>query len=416
MFKLEEILMTTKEADRLHHMKLILDKSLSQKSVAMALGCSDRHVRRLLKKYKQNGEEGLISQRRGHPSNNRINPSLQKQVMDLINHHYSDFGPTFATEKLRRCHGIYLSIETIRSLMVREGIWKPKTKKRLYVHQRRPRRSRIGELIQTDGSPHRWFENRGPACCLLIFVDDATSRIMFARFYPAESTESYIDSTKEYLGMYGRPIAFYTDKHSVFRVNRQNLEEGRNITQYARGLKRLEINLICANSPQAKGRVERSFGVLQDRLVKELRLNDISSIEEGNVFLPEFIEDHNEQFAKEPYSKEDAHRKVLRSQDLERIFAREEKRKLTKNLTFQYENSLYQIKIKDPGYRLRGAEVTIVKEKPEEIKIEYQGKELKYARWEEKTHAQGRVVGSKELLALWPDGRRFKPGKNHPWR
>jgi len=416
MFNLEKIFMTTKEADRLHHMKLILDKSLSQKSVATALGCSDRHVRRLLKNYKEKGEEGLISQRRGHPSNNRIHLSLQKQVMDLIRNHYNDFGPTFATEKLRRRHGIYLSTETIRNLMIREGIWKPKTKKKLYVHQRRPRRSRIGDLIQTDGSPHRWFEDRGPACCLLIFVDDATSRIMFAQFYSAESTESYIDSTKEYLGMYGRPTAFYTDKHSVFRVNRRHLEDGRNITQYARGLKRLEIDLICANSPQAKGRVERAFGVLQDRLVKELRLHHISSIEEGNGFLPGFLKDHNELFAKEPYCKEDAHRKVLQSHDLERIFAREEKRKLTKNLTFQYENSLYQIKIKDPGYRLRGAQVTIVKERPEGIKIEYQGKELKYERWEEKTHEQGRVIGNKELLALWPDRRRSKPGKNHPWR
>ena len=408
--------MTTKEADRFHYMKLILNKSLSQKNAAIALGCSDRHVRRLLKKYKQKGEEGLISQRRGNPSNNRIRLSLQKQVIDLINYHYSDFGPTLATEKLRKSHGIYLSIETIRNLMIREGIWKPKTKKRLYVHQRRPRRSRIGELIQTDGSPHRWFEDRGPACCLLIFVDDATSRIMFARFYPSENTMSYIDSTKTYLGLYGRPTAFYTDKHSVFRVTRKNLEEGRNITQYTRGLKRLGIDLICANSPQAKGRVERSFRVLQDRLVKEMRLNNISGIDEGNAYLPEFIEEYNERFSKAPYSKEDAHRRVLKSHNLERIFAQEEKRTLSKNLTFQYENSLYQIKIKDPGYRLRGAKVTVVKEKPEEIKIEYEGKRLKYERWEEKTHGLGREIGSKELLALWPNRRRNKPGKNHPWR
>ena len=408
--------MTTKEADRLHHMKLILDKSSSQKRAAMALGCSARHVRRLLKSFKEKGEEGLISQRRGRPSNNRTTPALQKQAIDLINRYYNDFGPTFATEKLYKCHNIRLSVETIRRLMIREGIWKSKSKKKLTIHQRRPRRSRIGELVQIDGSPHRWFEDRGPACSLLIFVDDATSRIMFARFYPAETTDGYIESTKKYLAMYGRPTAFYSDKHSVFRVNRKDLEDGRRITQYARGLKRLEIDLICANSPQAKGKVERAFGVLQDRLVKEMRLNNISSLEEGNTYLPEFIKGYNEKFATEPYCEKDAHRKVLKTYDLDRIFAREELRKLSKNLTFQYENGLYQIKIKEPGYRLRGARVTIVRETQKDIKVEHQGKALKYEKWEEKTHEQGRILGSKELLSLWPNRKANKPKKNHPWR
>jgi hypothetical protein len=229
----------------------------------------------------------------------------------LIAKRYPDFGPTFACEKLREAQGFDLSVATVRRLMTAAGFWIPRKLRPPKVHQPRNRRSCLGELVQIDGSDHRWFEERGPSCTLLVFIDDATSRLMTLHFTQIESTFSYFEAMEHYLSAHGKPVALYSDKFSVYRVNANNYEEktfGKGITQFGRACFELNIDTWCANSSQAKGRVERANLTLQDRLVKELRLREIDSKEAANAYAPSFIADYNARFAKPPRSAHDAHR------------------------------------------------------------------------------------------------------------
>jgi transposase len=277
-------------------MQRLEEKRLKQREAAEILGISERHVRRLLRNYRRDGERGLMSKRRGKPSNNRLAREVVAKARDLIYERYHDFGPTLAQEKLLEIHGLKISRESVRRLMIAEGLWKPKKVKRMPVHQMRPRRACLGELVQIDGSPHAWFEDRGPKCSLLVFIDDATGRLMELFFTPVESTFSYFAATRRYLDNHGLPVAFYSDKDSIFKVNSKNALSGSGMTQFGRAMQNLAIELICANTPQAKGRVERAIETLQDRLVKELRLRDISTIEAANAYAPEFVLESVEYF------------------------------------------------------------------------------------------------------------------------
>jgi transposase len=271
--------MSDKEVTRLKVMQRLEEKRIKQSEAAKMLKISERHVRRILRSYRQTGAAGLVSKRRGKPSNNQLKGEVKQQALDLIYSHYHDFGPTLAHEKLTERHGLEMSRETVRQLMIAEGIWKPKRAKKLVVHQMRERRACLGELVQLDGSPHKWFEERGPQCTLLVYVDDATSRLMELYFSKGETTFSYFAATRRYMARHGKPVTFYSDKNSIFRVNIPNALTGSGMTQFGRAMKELDIEIICANTPQAKGRVERAIQVMQDRLVKEMRLREISSIE-----------------------------------------------------------------------------------------------------------------------------------------
>src|SRR3954462_10566516 len=240
------------------------------------------------KAYLERGPSALVSTRRGKPSNRSYPAALRTETLGVITANYADFGPTLACEKLAERHGIHLGVETVRQWMRADGLWRDRRQRLKPVHQPRYRRDCVGELVQIDGSEHWWFEDRGPPCTLLVFVDDATSRLMPLRFVPPESTFDYCEATRAYLQRHGKPVAFYSDKHSVFRVNRKDAASGDGMTQFGRALDQLNIDIICANAPQAKGRVERANGTLQDRLVKEMRLAGISTIEAGNAFLPAF--------------------------------------------------------------------------------------------------------------------------------
>src|SRR5205085_10363476 len=220
---------------------------------------------------------------------------------------YYDFGPTLAHEKLIAVHGLRLAVESVRQLLITEGLWRMRRARKVVIHQLRERRARVGELIQIDGSPHDWFEGRAEKCTLLVMVDDATSRLMHMQFVECETTFNYFEAVRAYIALHGKPGAFYSDKFSVFRVNIPNALTGTGLTQFGRAMKELGVELICAHSPQAKGRVERANQTLQDRLVKELRLRSISSVGAANAYLPEFIADFNSRFAVEPRSKQDAH-------------------------------------------------------------------------------------------------------------
>ena len=362
--------MSIKEANRLSVMRQIEKKILSMKKASEELGVTLRQTWRIWKCYRVEGETGLISKHRGKTSPNRIDSKLREEVIKILQREeYIGFGPTFAAEKLRERHGYYLSDETLRKWMIEEGLWEAKALKDRKIYQRRVRRSRFGELLQGDGSRHAWFEGRGEECTIVIFVDDATSRLTAGRFVPAETTVAYQQILEEHLGKYGRPIALYVDKHSIFRTSRENSGAKESETHFGRVLRELDIELICAHSPQAKGRVERANGVLQDRLIKEMRMRKISTIEEANQYLPTFIEEYNQKFGKEPRDPEDAHRPMQEGDDLERLFARRTVRRLSKSLSFQYEGVFYQIIPTLPN-RFRSTHVNILERSGKPILVE----------------------------------------------
>ena len=290
--------MSQRELTRLEVIQRVKRKTLKQRQAAELLSVSVRQVKRLCKAYHASGAAGLISKRRGQPSNNRLPEKTINQARQLLRARYPDFGPTLATEKLA-IEGVSLSVETVRQLLIGEGLWKAKCVRRPVIHQLRERWARCGELVQIDGSPHDWFEGRAPKCTLLVF-DDASSRLMYLQFVAAETTFNYFAGVRSYLTEFGKPLAFYSDKFGVFRVNIPNALSGTGLTQFGRALKELNIELICAHSPQAKGRVERANQTLQDRLTKELRLRGISSLESANAYLPQFIAAYNARFAVAP--------------------------------------------------------------------------------------------------------------------
>ena len=406
--------MSNREITRLEVMQRLKDKRLTQKEAARMLGISPRQVKRLFRAYKTKGASGLVSQRRGKPSNNRLEPTTIQEAIDLIYERYCDFGPTLAHEKLTEIHALCLSRESVRRIMVAEGLWKPKRAKRPPVHQMRERRACFGELVQIDGSDHDWFEGRGPRCTLLVYIDDATGQLLELWFVPEETFFAYCEASRHYFERYGKPVAFYSDKHGIFRVNQpQTLGKGSGLTQFGRAMQALDIQIICADTPQAKGRIERANQTLQDRLVKELRLRDISDMPAGNAYLPEFQADFNRRFAVLPRSSHDAHRPLLPSENLELILSHQETRTLSKNLTVQFNKIIYQIQSERPDYALRNAQVTVCENAKGEIRILYKNQSLDFALYH-KPIRQAEVVDTKTL------DRRIQtpkpPAPNHPWR
>ena len=354
----ETVTMSHKELDRLHIIQESLNRHITQEQAAARIGISIRQVKRLVQRYRNEGPSGLVSRRRGKRPNNSFSTEFRATVISLLKGRYADFGPTLACEKLREIHGLCLSIETLRKWMVEEGIWRERRRKFARIYQRRMRRPSYGELIQIAGSPHDWFEGRGPKCTLIVFIDDATSALMALRFAPAETTRAYMETLRGYLNDHGVPLALYSDRHSIFRVN--NPEREGELTQFTRAIKTLGIEPIHANSPQAKGRVERANQTLQDRLVKEMRLQGISDIETANAWLPTFIEAYNNRFATPPRIADNAHLDVHHSEEeLGYIFSLQAKRVLSKNLTFQYKSIEFQIRSEGRGYRLRHSVVTV---------------------------------------------------------
>lgn len=412
----EKLRMSIGEAERLGVMRQIDRKIITIKQGSEQLGISLRQTKRIRKRYKQKGEAGLVSQKRNRPSNRKIPEEVRSHAIELLKTKYVGFGPTLAGETLEKRDALKVSAETLRKWMKEEGIWIAKKRKERKIHQRRLRRSRFGELLQGDGSPHDWFEGRGERCTLLQFVDDATSKTTAARFELAETTKGYLELLKDHIQKYGRPLSLYVDKHSIFRVNREEQQKGTGITHFGRVVKELGIELICAHSPQAKGRVERKNGVMQDRLVKEMRLQGISTIEEANLFLPKFLEELNKRFGKEAYSSEDAHR-ALRTQDnLDEIFMRKDTRKLSKDLTFQYKGTLYQIETRSPN-RLRYATVEVSCKDDIATEVRHDGRLLQYKKWEEKLYERPTVLDAKTIgTASWMSKKTTKPSMHHPWR
>lgn len=407
--------MTKKEINRTEVFLRVKNKQLSQVQAAEELNLSVRQMQRLYREFKKHGVRALVSKKRGMRGNRQLNSSIKERTIELIKKPlYMGFRPTFMCETLEKRHLIKISKETTRQLMIEHHVWQSKNKKSPVIHQQRKRRARWGELVQIDGSPHHWFEERRESCTLIVFIDDATGRI-YCKFAESETTVAYMETSWEYLNKYGKPLAFYSDRHGIFRVNIPNCNKKEQLTQFGRAAKELDIEIICANSPQAKGRVEKANRTLQDRLVKELRIRGINTIEEANRFLTEtYLEEFNQQFAVAPASKEDAHRKVRQETDLSQIFCEKHIRTVSKNLELQFANIVYQIRLPKPFNGLIGAKVTVLKKLDGMVQVNYKEKNLPVVEYFKQPY-NGGTVDSKDLDRFLRGRKITHASQHHPW-
>ena len=408
--------MSGKEISRLEVMQQLKGKSLNQREAAKMMGVSIRQVKRMFKAYRSQGAAGLVSQRRGRVSNNRLDEATRIMALDLLGSKYRGFGPTLACEKLVEVEGLKISKESVRKMMLAAGLWKARRVRKIVTHQLRERRPCLGELVQIDGSPYDWFEGRTPGCVLLVFIDDATGKLLQLLFVESESFFSYCSAAQAYFERYGKPVAFYSDKHGVFRVNQASGGQESGLTQFGRAMQELDIQIICANTPQAKGRVERANQTLQDRLVKEMRLRGIASLAAGNAYLPEFMADFNQRFGVPPISQHNAHRPLAAQDDLALILTWQEPRTLSKNLTVQFEKIIYQIQSKRSTYAMRQAQLTVCKDARGNITLLYKRKPLPYTIFHKQAH-QAEIVDAKDVNRVLQNQRMpHKPASDHPWR
>ena len=340
------IMASQKELKRLHIMQKVIEGTLKQIEASKMLSLSIRQTGRILIRVKEEGPQGVVHRSRGRQSNRKTPQELKDRVIELYRQNYEGFGPTLAQEKLLERDGISISDETLRGWLIKEALWKKKRKGRQH-RQWRQRKDRKGEMIQMDGSHHDWFEGRGPVCVLMGYIDDATGQV-YSRFYDYEGTIPAMDSFKRYIKKHGIPMSLYLDKHGAYRSTAEptiaeQLSGTGPVSEFGRALKELGVRLIHANSPQAKGRVERLFNTLQDRLVKEMRLRGISSIVEANKFLSEYLARHNRRFSKVAAQTENLHRPIPKGLNLDRIFCIKTERTLRNDFTIAYDRKLYQI-------------------------------------------------------------------------
>ncbi|MEO3480846.1 ISNCY family transposase [Phaeobacter sp. CAU 1743] len=372
------VMMSERDLNRVEVLAQVDDGRLTVANAANMLDLTRRQIFRLLKRYRQDGASAIRHKARGKPPNNRIHHSKRDYVLSLIKENYPDFGPTLIAEMMAEHHGFKVSRETLRKWMIEDGMWLSR-KQRRALHQPRLRRECFGELIQIDGSDHRWFEDRAPPCTLLVFIDDATSTLMELRFVQSESTFSYFEALEGYLQNYGRPVAFYSDKHTVFRVAKEDAKGGARITQFGRALSELNIEILCANSPQAKGRIERANRTLQDRLIKELRLAGVSDMKARNAFLEGFKSRFNAKFAKAPAKPDNLHRALNVEPDrLAEVLCWRENRYVGKQLTFSYDRKRIMLEENELSRALVGKYVDTYVFVDGRFEVRWKGQALPY--------------------------------------
>lgn len=404
--------MSQRERDVLKVMQPVLDGDRTQVEAARLLKRSVRQVRRIQHKLQASGDAALVHGLRGKPSNHRHAPDLRQQVLTAYRARYPDFGPTLAREKLA-AEGLHVGVETLRRWLLAEGLWE-RRRHRDPHRCRRPRRSCFGELVQMDASVHDWLEGRGEEVVLITMIDDATGRVM-ARFYPAGTVESHMDLLGRWLRKYGRPLAIYADRHSIFEPHEkgQPLADPEATTQFGRALKELDIELIRAHSPQAKGRVERSFGTAQDRWVKELRLAKARTCEAANRVLERLVPDHNRRFAKAAAKPTDAHRRLGPGHRLESILSIQAKRVVSNDYVVRWASRHYQLlPPAHPGER--GGRVVIERRLDGSMAIRFGTRYLAY-REVEVTSGREEVAGPSKESKKKPS-KVWKPPADHPWR
>ena len=395
------ITMSDKEIQRLAVLQDVRDHRITQVRAAEILNLSTRQITRLLQKLNQDGVSGMAHASRGQPGHRRHDELLKSKCLSIISEHLLGFGPTLAHEKLSSMFALDIPVETLRRWMTANDLWIPRAKRQKRPYQPRYNRDCFGELIQIDGSYHDWFEGRAGKCCLLVYIDDATGKLLHLRFCQAETTFDYMLSTRAYIEQYGKPVAFYSDKHSVFRVNQKSSQNSQ-ITQFGRILNELNIDIIFANSPQAKGRVERANRTLQDRLIKEMRLENISSIEEANTWLPCFIEQFNQKFGKCARNSKNLHRPLTESKaELDDIFTWQEPRKVTKSLTITYDKCVYILEANEFNQKLVGQYISFLEYPDGTVAIMHEGRKINYRIFNKLAELQqNEVVENKRLGAV----------------
>jgi len=412
------ITMSKREIKRLPIIHKVMDKKLTQVKAAEMLDLSDRHIRRIISKIKAGGDAAIVHGNRGKPSPFKYPKKLENQIMDIVEKRYYDFGPTFAAEKLLECEKIKVSKEKLRQLMINYDTQYPKRRKKDRVHQWRERKHCRGEMIQMDGSDHAWLEGRGPKIVLMGYIDDASSEVS-GRFYEYEGTIPAMDSFKRYIAKYGIPFSFYVDKHSAYKTTRQpNLEEELKgefaKTQFARALDELNVKIIYAQTPQAKGRIERAFETLQDRLTKELRLAGISTLEQANAFLVTYLPKYNARFGVKSFKRTNLHRPVRKSLKLNEIFCIKEFRTISNGFTFQWRARKFFIK--NPSITMKKQRVCIMEYFDGSIKLKLKNKYLQFV---EITGKDIKAINDSQKAAqkLIKKARVYRPlPGNHPWK
>jgi transposase len=400
------------ELRRLAALERVIAGDLTQVRAAELLGISYRQVKRLVRAFRRSGPAGLASNRRGRPSNRRYNPELLAHALAIVREHYDDFGPTLAAEKLAERHAIAIDHETLRRAMIREASWIARPRTGPKPHLPRLRRDCFGELIQIDGSHHNWFEKRGPKCCLYVAIDDATKNLVGLHLAPTETTIGYFALFTAYLQEYGRPLSVYSDRSGIFRATKETADGAG--SQFGRALNELDIELICAQSPQAKGRVERVHGTLQDRLVKELRLRNISTIEAANVFLNTYRLEHNRRFATPPRSDFNAHRPLEPQHDLERILSCRFPRLVSAKGIVSFENRLFAIDYRIAQH-LRSRTVEVRVDRLGRIVIEQGEVPLRFAELPNPQPKRA-VTGERADRRIPNPMKAHTPAPKHPWR
>jgi transposase len=411
------ITITMKDKQRHEVIQQLLNGKLREEEARKQLGLkSVRQIRRIKKRVREEGLEGVVHRGRGRPSNRRRSNEETTKIIKLIGEQYSDFKPTFASEKLLEHHQIRISSESLRHLMTREGLWKVKSRKKPKGrHVWRERKANRGEMQQFDGSYHHWLEDRGGESCLLLSVDDATGEITHAKFDHNEGVVAVFMFWLEYFEQQGLPISIYLDKFSTYKINHPSAVDNKELmTQFQRAMGQVGVNPITAHSPEAKGRVERIFHTLQDRLVKEMRLAGISTVEAANEFLKTYIPKFNKQFAVVSREQADLHRKVSREmkKKLPHIFSIQSKRKVQNDYTVLFETQFFQLEEKQSTTVFKKDTVIVEKHLNGEIKISLKGKHLNYQVLPERPKKQKDIP----LAALTTQKAPWTPPADHPWR
>lgn len=409
--------MSRKELDRVQVMQDLEQKRVTQCRAAELLGVSERQVRRLLRRFERAGPEGLIHRSRGRPSNRRMAEKVRATAVAMMREEgLSDYGPTLLSETMAEETGLRLSNEGMRQLMIAEGCWHPR-KAKVRHHAWRERKACFGEMVQMDTSIHDWLEGRGQEVVLIAMIDDATSEL-FCRFYPTDSTATNMACLRDYIRRYGRPRALYVDKASHFMTSREATAEEQRAgkhaqTQIQRALEELKIEHITAHSPQAKGRVERCFKTLQDRLVKGMRRAGIATMDEANAYLEQvFLPKWKARFTCEAKEEANAHR-PRKGFNLNAILSHQETRCVADDYTFSYRAAKYQIQKRSVAAGLRRSRVTIEERLDGTRKVRWRGH---YLRWQPLPEHAHRPVSNKAAPATPGKKTKHKPAANHPWR
>lgn len=404
------IMARQKELKRLHVIHKALEGAITQAEAARLTGLSERQIRRIVKRIQQEGDSGIVHKSRGIQSNRSKPQKLKDRMAELYRQKYMGFGPTLTAEKLSEADGINLSDETVRKWLIEAGLWQKKRKHKTH-RQWRPRKEYSGEMVQMDGSHHKWFEDRGNECALMAYIDDATNKTYF-RFYEYEGTIPAMDSFLRYIRKNGIPMSIYFDRHTTYKSPAEpTIEEEINgqepLSEFGRALKELGVELIHAYSPQAKGRIERLFGTLQDRLVKELRLRGISTIDEANKFLDSsYLREFNRKFSIKALNKENLHRPIPRRINLRKILCIRTERTVRNDFTISHNSKLYQIED-----AITNKKVMVEEHIDGTIQITNNSKSVKFRSIHQRPEVKLKQQKKKRRKPTY-----HIPSKDHPWK